>query len=307
MRRPDVPCRAGLVDAGAGGRLAGAALVVHRHAGPPLEHPGDRRTRACRWCVAGPTGSCPHPNYVAVVVEGFALPLVHAAWITALVFTVANAALLRVRLRVENAAPCSTASSGGAPDARPAWSPAAARSGWPPRCTPPAPGSTSWSASRARGVIDKACGEGLMPGGGRRPADLGVRPGRARRSTASATSTGGTTAEARVPARPGPRRAPHRRCTRRCCERGRRRPASPVEQRPCARSQRPRRPRRWSTASRRGYLVAADGLHSPVRRLLGLDAPAGAAAAVRAALPRRDRAVDVVRRGALVARSARPT
>ena len=32
---------------------------------------------------------------MAVVVEGFALPLVHTAWITALVFTVLNAALLR--------------------------------------------------------------------------------------------------------------------------------------------------------------------------------------------------------------------
>src|SRR5690606_11702353 len=45
-----------------------------------------------------------HPNYVAVVVEGFALPLVHDAWITALVFTVANAALLTVRIRTENQA-----------------------------------------------------------------------------------------------------------------------------------------------------------------------------------------------------------
>jgi methyltransferase len=53
---------------------------------------------------AGPYRLLTHPNYVAVVVEGFALPLVHAAWITALVFTVANAALLAVRLRVENAA-----------------------------------------------------------------------------------------------------------------------------------------------------------------------------------------------------------
>lgn len=50
----------------------------------------------------GPYRYFSHPNYVAVVVEGFALPLVHAAWITALVFTVANAALLSVRLRVEN-------------------------------------------------------------------------------------------------------------------------------------------------------------------------------------------------------------
>ncbi len=45
-----------------------------------------------------------HPNYVAVVLEGMALPLVHTAWITALVFTVANAGLLRVRISAENAA-----------------------------------------------------------------------------------------------------------------------------------------------------------------------------------------------------------
>ncbi len=53
---------------------------------------------------SGPYRYLSHPNYVAVVVEGFALPLVHAAWVTALVFTVANAVLLSVRLRVENAA-----------------------------------------------------------------------------------------------------------------------------------------------------------------------------------------------------------
>jgi methyltransferase len=46
----------------------------------------------------------PHPNYVAVVAEGIALPLVHTAWITALVFTVLNAALLAVRIATENAA-----------------------------------------------------------------------------------------------------------------------------------------------------------------------------------------------------------
>jgi len=53
---------------------------------------------------SGPYRYLSHPNYVAVVLEGIALPLVHAAWITALVFTVANAALLRVRLSVENSA-----------------------------------------------------------------------------------------------------------------------------------------------------------------------------------------------------------
>jgi len=53
---------------------------------------------------SGPYRLFSHPNYVAVVVEGIALPLVHAAWVTALVFTVANAALLAVRLRIENQA-----------------------------------------------------------------------------------------------------------------------------------------------------------------------------------------------------------
>ena len=52
----------------------------------------------------GPYRIFSHPNYVAVVVEGIALPLVHAAWITAVVFTVLNAGLLTVRIRVENAA-----------------------------------------------------------------------------------------------------------------------------------------------------------------------------------------------------------
>jgi methyltransferase len=54
--------------------------------------------------TGGPYRLMPHPNYVAVVVEGIALPLVHGAWITAVVFTVLNAALLTVRIRVENAA-----------------------------------------------------------------------------------------------------------------------------------------------------------------------------------------------------------
>jgi methyltransferase len=53
---------------------------------------------------SGPYRYFSHPNYVAVVIEGVALPLVHAAWMTAVVFTAANAALLTVRLRVENAA-----------------------------------------------------------------------------------------------------------------------------------------------------------------------------------------------------------
>jgi methyltransferase len=52
----------------------------------------------------GPYRFFHHPNYVAVVAEGVALPLVHTAWLTALCFTVANAILLTVRIRVENTA-----------------------------------------------------------------------------------------------------------------------------------------------------------------------------------------------------------
>ena len=52
----------------------------------------------------GPYRWLRHPNYVAVVLEGIALPLVHTAWITAIVFTVVNAGLLRVRISAENAA-----------------------------------------------------------------------------------------------------------------------------------------------------------------------------------------------------------
>jgi methyltransferase len=54
--------------------------------------------------TGGPYRFFSHPNYVAVVVEGIALPLVHTAWITALVFTVVNAALLRTRIGIENSA-----------------------------------------------------------------------------------------------------------------------------------------------------------------------------------------------------------
>jgi methyltransferase len=54
--------------------------------------------------TAGPYRLMSHPNYVAVIVEGVALPLVHTAWLTALVFTVANAVLLRTRVKVENSA-----------------------------------------------------------------------------------------------------------------------------------------------------------------------------------------------------------
>jgi methyltransferase len=54
--------------------------------------------------TGGPYRLMNHPNYLAVVVEGVALPLVHGAWITATLFTLANLPLLAVRLRCENLA-----------------------------------------------------------------------------------------------------------------------------------------------------------------------------------------------------------
>ena len=52
----------------------------------------------------GPYRYLSHPNYVVVVVEILAFPLTFGAWITALVFTVLNAAVLSLRIREENRA-----------------------------------------------------------------------------------------------------------------------------------------------------------------------------------------------------------
>jgi methyltransferase len=54
--------------------------------------------------TSGPYRWLRHPNYAAVVLEGFAIPLVHGAWLTALAFGALNAALLRVRIRSEERA-----------------------------------------------------------------------------------------------------------------------------------------------------------------------------------------------------------
>ncbi|HEX4830427.1 MAG TPA: isoprenylcysteine carboxylmethyltransferase family protein [Trebonia sp.] len=64
---------------------------------------------------SGPYRWFPHPNYVAVIVEGMALPLVGSAWITAIAFTVLNAWLLTVRIRCE-----ARALAAGAPGTAPA-------------------------------------------------------------------------------------------------------------------------------------------------------------------------------------------
>lgn len=60
--------------------------------------PGEERIRE------GPYRLMNHPNYLAVVIEMAALPLVHTAWVTAVVWSALNGLLLRRRIRVENAA-----------------------------------------------------------------------------------------------------------------------------------------------------------------------------------------------------------
>lgn len=50
---------------------------------------------------SGPYRWFRHPNYLVVMLEIAAIPMVHFAWLTAVVFSVANLLLLRERVRVE--------------------------------------------------------------------------------------------------------------------------------------------------------------------------------------------------------------
>ena len=53
---------------------------------------------------SGPYRYLRHPNYLAVMLEAASVPLIHGAWITAVVFVAANAALLAVRIPAEERA-----------------------------------------------------------------------------------------------------------------------------------------------------------------------------------------------------------
>ena len=79
--------------------------------------------------TGGPYRYLRHPNYLAVVLEIAALPLVHTAWITALLYSAANAWLLTVRVRTEEAALEAAARNAGGYGARlgdrPRWLPGA--------------------------------------------------------------------------------------------------------------------------------------------------------------------------------------
>jgi methyltransferase len=54
--------------------------------------------------TGGPYRFLRHPNYLAVILEIFSVPMIHTAWLTALVFSLTNAWMLRVRIRAEEAA-----------------------------------------------------------------------------------------------------------------------------------------------------------------------------------------------------------
>jgi len=54
--------------------------------------------------TSGPYRYLRHPNYLAVIVETAAIPLVHSAWLTAIGFSALNALMLLVRIHREESA-----------------------------------------------------------------------------------------------------------------------------------------------------------------------------------------------------------
>ena len=100
---PALHPQAGLADGGSRAALHRCPLVVFAALGKYwntriIVVPGAPLVRR------GPYRWMNHPNYAAVTAEVAALPLVHSAWLTAIVFSIANALVLNVRIRDENAA-----------------------------------------------------------------------------------------------------------------------------------------------------------------------------------------------------------
>lgn len=124
------------------------------------------------------------------------------------------------------------------------------------------------------GVVDKACGEGLMPGAVAALADLGVRPAGHEIAGIRYVGAGRPGAAVEAPFRQGPGLGVRRTALHACLVDAVAAAGVPVEQRAVA-SVRDIGDRVVVDGEPARYLVAADGLHSPVRRLLGLDRPAG--------------------------------
>jgi flavin-dependent dehydrogenase len=118
------------------------------------------------------------------------------------------------------------------------------------------------------GTIDKACGEGLMPGAVAALADLGVDP--AGRDLRGIRYVDGDRA-VDAPFRAGPGRGV-RRTTLHAAMSASVTATGVVVERRCAHEVRQDDEGVVVDGERFRFVVAADGLHSPVRRLLGLDA-----------------------------------
>ncbi|WP_309650456.1 NAD(P)/FAD-dependent oxidoreductase [Nocardioides sp.] len=119
------------------------------------------------------------------------------------------------------------------------------------------------------GVIDKACGEGLMPGAVAALTDLGV-PLEGHPITGIRYLDGRRQAEAAF--RHGPGRGVRRTTLHAALSLAVAQAGVPTESR-AVRSVEDRGDHLLVDGEPTRHLVAADGLHSPVRRLLGLDAP----------------------------------
>lgn len=69
--------------------------------------------------TGGPFRRLRHPNYLAVAVEFVALPMVHTAWLTAGILSIANAMVLQRRVRTEERALAETGENYSIMDSKP--------------------------------------------------------------------------------------------------------------------------------------------------------------------------------------------
>ena len=233
--------------------------------------------------TGGPYRLVSHPNYVAVVVEGAALPLVHGAWITARrLHRCSTLRCWRSRLRCENAALATLPPLAAPACARDRPAGRRRRPGRAGHRDPRGPGRARRGGRRAAARPDRQ--------GVRRGADARRRPraGRARRRRRGAPA-----ARHPLPGRraTGPRRASgarraagvrrtalHAALARRAAELGV--PVVPLRVGAVRQDADGRRRAAGITAR---YLAAADGLHSPIRRAARPGPARPAPAPVRAA------------------------
>jgi flavin-dependent dehydrogenase len=126
-------------------------------------------------------------------------------------------------------------------------------------------------AEQRPGVVDKACGEGLMPGAVAALADIGVHP-EGHELAGIRYVAGARKVEA--PFRAGPGRGVRRTCLHAAMRETVLARGIAIEQHTVGSVETDGDGVRVD-GRRFRHLVAADGLHSPIRRQLGLDGPAG--------------------------------